>query len=322
MRDVMGSVSRVSGCDSGVTAIVVSYRPELQALLSLLRLLRPQVDRIVLVDNGSGDAVRDAMRREVTDVVFEPLWLDRNLGVASAQNLGIARALKLGAEYVILFDQDSLPKPDMVACLLREAERLQREGVALAAVGPRYVDARQNNPPPFIQIRWGRVLRQPCDHKSDVVEVAYLISSGCLIPANALERVGWMRDELFIDYVDIDWGLRARQCGLRSFGCCGALMHHQLGDQPIRRFGREFPARSPLRHYYMVRNGVWLYTRTSLPFGWKIADGVRLFLRFGFYVLFATPRAAHLGMMLKGVVHALRGRMGPLERSSSACSNV
>lgn len=321
MRDVMESASLASGCHVGVTAIVVSYHPELHALLTLLRLLHPQVDRIVLVDNGSGDAVRDSIRREVTDLGLESLWLDCNLGVASAQNLGIARALKFGAEYVILFDQDSLPESDMVARLLSEAERLQRQGVALAAVGPRYVDARQNNPPPFIRIRWGRVLRQSCDNNSDVVEVAYLISSGCLIPANALERVGWMREELFIDYVDIDWGLRAGQFGLRSFGCCGALMHHQLGDQPIRRFGREFPARSPLRHYYMVRNGIWLYTRTSLPFGWKIADGIRLVLKFGFYVLFATPRAGHLGMMLKGVVHALRGRMGPLERSRSACSN-
>ncbi len=295
-----------------IVAIVVAHHPERTVLTRLLRAAREQVDRVLVVDNGSGPEVR-SWCEAFGDPKVNFLFLDENLGVAAAQNRGIALARARGAGYVILFDQDSEPAPDLVARLLAVAEGKAASGVRVAAVGPRYVDERLDNPPPFIRVRGIRVVRAPCTSRNSAPEVDYLVASGSLVSMAALDAVGEMREELFVDYIDIEWGLRARSRGFRCFGACGASMRHDLGDTPIVVLGRRFPARSPLRHYYLVRNAVWMYRQAWLPLSWKIADGWRLVLKFGFYVVFARPRHRHCRMMSLGLWHGLLGRMGRLQ---------
>ena len=208
-------------------------------------------------------------------------------------------------------DHDSVPAPDMVAQLRAAAERLQAAGRRVAAVGPRYLDARQNNPPPFIRVHGLRLHRQPCTGPDTVNEVDYLIASGSLIPSAALSAVGPMAEALFIDYVDIEWGLRAGALGWQSFGVCAAAMSHDLGEQPIEFLGRSLPSHSPLRHYYHFRNAVWLYCHGRVPPRWKFVDAYRLVMRYVFYGLFAKPRSAHLINMSRGIIDGMLGRLGP-----------
>jgi len=297
---------------AGIHAVVVTYRPDLEKLEKLFASLLPQVAQVVVVDNGSTNSVIAWLQAYATSAPLEVFPLGDNKGIAAAQNVGIAHAKQQGADYVILFDHDSNPAPDMVAKLLAVAEAKAASGVAVAAVGPRYLDERQDNPPPFIQVVGLKVMRQPCACGDSVVDVSYLIASGCLIPMRALDVVGHMQEDLFIDFVDIEWGLRARSKGFLSFGACAALMDHDLGDEPIEFFGEKYPLHSPLRHYYHFRNAVWMYKQAWLPLHWKFADGWRLVLKYGFYTLLAKPRHQHWWMMTKGVWHALTGRMGRL----------
>jgi rhamnosyltransferase len=53
-----------------------------------------------------------------------------------------------------------------------------------------------------------------------------------------------------------------------------------------------------------------MYRQPWLPTHWKFADGWRLFLKYGFYTLFAKPRISHFRMMTLGILDGLRGRMG------------
>ena len=291
--------------------IVVTYQPQAAELHALLEALRPQLAKVFVIDNGSALDPAQAIGSEfLADPWCELIRLPSNRGVAAAQNAGIERARAAGAAFVVLFDQDSEPAPDMVARLLAVARSQAAAGVAVAGVGPRYVDARQNNPPPFIRIRGVSVERQACDPSRPVVEVDYLIASGCLIPMAALDAVGGMREDLFIDYVDIEWGLRAKMAGFQSFGVCDATMRHAIGEAPLELLGRKLPLHSPLRHYYHFRNAVRLYCEAGLPLNWKLADGWRLLLKYGVYSWFARPRHEHWWMMTLGIVHGIAGRMG------------
>jgi rhamnosyltransferase len=294
---------------SWIIGVIVSYQPSFASLDVLLSALQAQVDSIVLIDNGSSQDLKDWLHARNDDSIHG-ICLNENLGIAAAQNIGIKWAREQGATHVILSDQDSLPAPDMVATLLAAVESKSAKGIKVAAVGPRYLDSRQQNPPPFIQIRGLQLHRQPCDGISSIVPVDYLIASGCMFAMSTLDDVGLMSDRLFIDYVDIEWGLRAKQLGYQCYGVCGAKMKHDLGDAPIRFAGQTFPVRSPLRHYYMFRNAIWLYFHTSLPFNWKLVDGWRLLLKYGFYSLYAKPRLSHLKMMSLGIWHGLIGRLG------------
>lgn len=295
-----------------VVAIVVTYQPDLGALSALLTTLAMQVAQIVVVDNGSdADVIGCLAARH--DARVHGLRLGENLGVATAQNAGITWARECGARYVVLFDQDSEPAPDMVEHLVGAAEAMAAQGYAVAAVGPRHLDVRRGNPPPFIRVRGLRVERCSCTDPNAVIPVDYLISSGCLIPMAALDNVGSMTDELFIDYVDIEWCMRAKHRGYQSFGACAATMQHRIGEVPLTFCGRKFPLHSPLRHYYLFRNAVWMYRQKWPPLHWKLADGYRLLLKYGFYVLFTRSRLEHLYMMTLGIWHGLRGRSGSLD---------
>lgn len=294
-----------------IVAIIVTFNPKIEALESLLEIVSRGVERVVVVDNAS-DNTLDIERHSLS--CAELIKLDKNFGIATAQNIGINRAKQLGAASVILFDQDSLPAPDMISvlsCALIELSATNK----VAAVGPSYKDDRQNNPTPFIVVSGLRVIRQSCGRGVTHLPVSYVIASGSLISMATLEQVGLMKEELFIDYVDIEWGLRAQSLGFQTFGICEAKMQHDLGESPIKIFGKSLPTHSPLRHYYLFRNAVFLYKNADFPILWKIGDFYRLMLKFGFYTLFAKPRSKHLTMMTKGMWDGVRGKMGKYSRA-------
>jgi rhamnosyltransferase len=292
-----------------IIAVIVTYHPDFAVLKDLLDGLKPQVNSLVLVDNGSDAKLQNWLDQNHAQPSHS-IFLGANTGVATAQNVGIGWARQQGADYVVLFDQDSLPAHDMVHCLIEAVQAKQSTGCMVAAAGPRYLDERQDNPPPFIRVQGLRLLSQVCDETDSIVDVDYLISSGCLIPMSTLDAVGPMREGLFIDYVDIEWGLRARHQGFQSYGVCSAHMQHSLGDRPIEFFGKRIPSHSPLRHYYSFRNAVILYKEPWVPLNWKLVDGWRLCLKYVFYSLFAKPRTAHLRMMTLGVWHGLVRKIG------------
>jgi rhamnosyltransferase len=300
------------GAEAAVVAVIVTYHPDRSALDALLNALAPQVGAIVVVDNGSAGDLAGWLAPRIR-AGLRLLALGDNLGVALAQNRGMQLARELAADYVILFDQDSVPAADMVARLLAAAQALAAEPCRLAAVGPRYVDPRNPTRRCFPRMVGWRFRLLGCEAGQGAqkwVETDALISSGTLIPLPVLEVVGAMDEALFIDQVDLEWGLRAKQAGYRSFGVCDAVLHHSLGDAPIQFLDRAIMHHSPLRHYYIFRNATRLLFKHYVPLGWKLMFVRMMVLRFGFYSLFVSPRGAYAKAMLRGVVDGLRHRGG------------
>lgn len=292
-----------------VVAIIVTYQPDTGALDLLIDSIADQVHGIVIADNSPdmGDIAHRYAARPITY-----LSMRTNIGIAAAQNTGIAHARTCGASHVILFDQDSRATTHMVQTLLASS----RERPDTGSAGPRYVDERQDNPPPFIRIEGWRLHRCQCSANA-TVPVDYLIASGCLIPMSVVDVVGNMREDLFIDYVDIEWGLRARRHGYQSYGVCAANMAHSLGDTPIQFMGKNIPLHSPLRHYYHFRNAVLLYKEPWIPLNWKCVDGWRLCLKYVFYSLFAVPQLTHWRMMTLGIWHGIIGKTGKYVKTNA-----
>lgn len=293
-----------------LAAVIVSFHPHLGSLEKMLAALRPDVQTLILVDNGSGPDVRQWAATQER-LYFLPLH--ENKGLATAQNEGLRYAKTKGADYVILFDQDSLPPSNMVRVLLKELQEKEAEGVKVAAIGPHYQDARQGEASTFTRFR-GLWRERPLPGKEgDVIPVDYVVSSGCLMPMKTIEAVGGLRDELFIDYVDIEWCLRAAHKGYCSFGSFSVILPHCLGDAPASFLGKSVTQHSPLRHYYLARNRVWLYRQRWVPFHIKLVDGFLLGLRYAFHSLLTPPRKQHFLLMTKGIRDGLYGKMGRYE---------
>jgi rhamnosyltransferase len=297
-----------------IVAVVVTYHPEFETLSALLNALKPQVNYVVVVDNGSDGNFAgwfDRFRSQAVHGIF----LGSNIGVAAAQNAGVDWARQQKADCAVLFDQDSLPAPDMVRRLAEVIQAKQEQGCRVAAVGPKYIDERNPEHPSFVRLAGLGAETPRCETPGDSVLTDFVISSGALVPLTTLDEVGGMMDCLFIDQVDIEWGLRAKSFGYQSYGVCAATMRHSLGENPISFMGRKILHHGPLRHYYIFRNAVWLLFKPYIPLGWKLLFIRMLVLRLGFYVLKGSTRFSHIKMMTLGIWHGLLGRMGPFKES-------
>ena len=289
-------------------AVIVTHFPNQHKLTNLVRKSANQLELVLVVDNGSTTPIEtwlEGMGRTVTLIK-----LGDNLGIARAQNVGIDRARGFGFDYVVLFDQDSDPELDTLLNLTNALTGLLKKHKQVACVGPHYVDKRQNSPTPFIRVEGLSLVRKSCSSQTDIVPVDHLIASGSVIPLKTLDVVGGMKEELFIDYVDLEWCERAMFMGYQAYGVCAAKMEHALGDDPISFLGVAYPARSSLRHYYMFRNAIWMYRQGYVRWNWKVVDGLRLLRKYVFYTLFAERRHVHFWMMTKGIWHGLIGKMG------------
>lgn len=291
---------------STIVAVVVTHQPDLLRLAMQLASLQRQVQAIVLVDNGSNLDVRASVPPSAGCPVHV-LALGKNLGIACAQNHGIAWARAQKASHVLFMDHDSQPAAHMVQTLL---QALQQHPDA-AAAGPWYADSRRHTEStPFVRIEGFRRRKLPCTVPNAVLSVDHLIASGCLIPVAVLDQVGLMREDFFIDFVDVEWCLRARHAGYQIYGVCAAHLEHSLGENPIRFLGREYLSHSPWRHYFHVRNALLLYREPWVPLSWKVVSAWRLVLKAGFHVLVTAPRLQHLRQMAHGALHGLSGHAG------------
>ncbi len=290
----------------------MTFHPDAARLARAVQALQQQGCSIVLVDNGGNVDPRD-VGADGAIPYFQRM--ERNVGIGAALNAGIAIARTIGATHVLLMDQDSVPRPGMLTRLLAHASALNRRGVRLAAIGPRFADATSGRLSQHVRFARWHVGRIECGASEDAVEVDYLISSGSLIELKTVDLVGQMDETLFIDHVDTEWILRARALGLRAYGACDACMEHELGEFRRRIWllrWRDTPIHKPFRYYYIFRNSLALYRRSYMPRAWIRVDAVRLLQILVYMSLFHPQRWQFLRMALRGIRDAIAGREGPL----------
>ena len=261
-----------------IITVVVTYLPDIEVLRALLDALRPQTDAVIVVDNTpEPDRRVETLSESLHDRAPRLIRLGENQGISRALNLGIEAALASGATHVLLSDQDSRPAPDMVDQLVRAHDTLTAAGRRVGALGPTYTDRHTGITFPFQVEVPGKFFygHQRTDARHPYVEAITLITSGTLIPAPVLRVVGTMREDFFIDHVDIEWCHRARAAGYALFGVGAAVMYHRMGEHALRvwYFGwRQESAYSPLRVYYRIRNFVALLRLPFIPWRWKVRN--------------------------------------------------
>ncbi len=259
-------------------AIVVSYEPNITALLKLLGQLNRETSFIV-IDNGSPNIESLIESITVYDRCKELIKLPENEGLAKGLNRGIRWAQENGFEYVFLFDQDSSLCDLFVSRMIsayKEASEYSKKGIA--AVGPRIINPQSMRQTPFKL--FNRIVMRS-DRKYPGTKTHYiadfLITSGSLIVLKYLAEIGEMKENYFIDNVDLEWCFRAKHKGFDLIGTDDAVLYHAIGERsthPLVRAGI-VAQHNPSRTYYSSRNRTHLYGVNYSPIGWKLRDIVR-----------------------------------------------
>ena len=140
----------------------------------------------------------------------------------------------------------------------------------------------------------------------------YIISSGSLIKTEIFKICGLMDEQLFIDFVDIEWGLRDKKKGYYSFMACDVYMDHTIGDTSVKLpvLNKFINIHSNFRKYFIVRNAIYLIFYSELPINWKF---IQVF-KTNFYMLSilvaSKERKSILKTFFKGILDGIFRKMG------------
>ncbi len=290
-------------------AVVVIYHPPAdlpERIVSLLKI----VTLVSIVDN-TPCPISTTIPTYLATILPNPqityLALRQNRGVAIALNCAVAHAkaareVDSDIQWLVMLDQDSDPPTsflaDLASLLASAHDRDQ-----LALIGINYQDTsgtRQTAHP----IRPG------------LTPAKAVITSGSLLRLDAATEVGPFSDDYFIDEVDHEYALRLRRAGFHVALASSVLMPHNLGAMrrihlPSFTFG--VSNHPPTRRYYMARNRIAL-TKTYLFFDPAfVLTRLALTLWESLIVLFfEKQKISKLAHTLKGIIHGILGRMGPL----------
>lgn len=277
-------------------AVLPVFSPD-RSLLAHVRAIREQVAGVVVVDDHGPDPDEDVFAALVDEGVQLYRQPD-NLGIAAALNRGIVAAFDHGAEAVVLFDQDSVPPAGMVAALRRAIEQARAAGVNASYAVPEF---------------WSETRQVMATDPAGVLLAREPIQSGTYLPRSSWEHLGPLRDDLFIDLVDVEYALRAEAAGMPPVAAPGTRLGHRLGAAYRRPWWAGGFARSPLpaqvtlstpfRYYYRVRNRRVVNRAYGSRFRRRLAvASVVETLHLVEVIAFARPRSR----MLRAVLRAWR----------------
>lgn len=282
-----------------VLAIVVTYHPDEQ-FPERLKVIARQVSAVLIVDNHSHENEIAMLRTAATGLRVELELNQENVGVATALNIGIHYALAHKYTWALLFDQDTIPGPNLLAGLERAYEAFPvKEKVAV--VGANYIDAGT-----------GRPRKGPKNNKDLWIERHTVITSGSLVSLDAYKALGPFRDEYFIDSVDLEYCLRARSRGYRVIMTRDTLMVHDVGRTVLHQLAWKKTGtsnHSQLRRYYIMRNQIDMTKRYlwKEP-AWVLASLWTLVKSLALICIFEEGRLEKLRYTAIGLSDGLRSR--------------
>ena len=286
-----------------VAAIIVSYNPD-SNLFDSINLLLNQVEKVIIVDNGSKEKYVKYIK-SINEDKIEIILNKENLGVATALNIGVRKALENGYEWILTMDQDSKASPDMVKKMFNVYNSINREERKdILSIFPNFVDERI----------------QSIEENSNMNSYEYVdadITSGNLLRKEVFEKVGFFDDSLFIDLVDTDFCMRLNEKGIKMIKIRDAVLYHSLGEsKTIKGILGSFNTsnHSALRRYYMTRNRFYIWEKYKGLNSFTLNRDKKLFKKeFVKIILGEKDKVNKIKMVLRGYKDYKKGIRGKLK---------
>ena len=282
-------------------AVTVTFHPSARMVQHLQKVL-PQVQKMVIVDNGSRNEERVMLREAAEASGFQLIENAENLGIAEALNQGVRFAKEHGYSWVLLLDQDSCLNEGFVERMVETwAAHPQKHRVA--AIHPRYVDPKTG-------------LQSPVRRADDGGPITSM-TSGALMPIWVFDKIGEFASEYFIDCVDTEYCFRIRAAGYLLVDSAQAELTHATGNSELCRilgFSFRPTHHSTVRRYYMSRNRIMVFRKYLSIFPRWALVSMYDSLRDTVKCLLGEPnRSIKLRRIVLGTWDGLTGRMGKRE---------
>nr|WP_235526667.1 glycosyltransferase family 2 protein [Nostoc piscinale] len=268
-----------------------------------------------MVDNSIQQPLLHLANQENIIVKFHP----ENIGIGAGLTLAIKWAIEEDYDFLWAFDQDSVAHKDCLIRLISTYKTLTKSDYLIGILAPAAFDQRSNKSVDGAIFDQYRFLAYKPLSEEQYYECDSPITSGSLIVLNAAKKISYPRADLFIDGVDLDYGLRLKQQGFHNLIVPQAIMYHNFGN-PIKinflQKERYIQKYSALRHYYICRNHTYLETRYAQGYYrltsvlWRIKYMLSTMFWIMFYDLNLEHKYLKLWACLLGTYHGLKGKLG------------
>lgn len=219
-----------------LAAVLVFYKPNNENINNFKNYL-DAIDKLYIIDNSD-----DNIERVKSTPKIEYIKLNENKGIAFALNEGAKKAIKDNYKYLLTMDQDSKITSRIIQEMCDFLKNTSIKNIGLIS--------------PFHDIK--TLEEKPTKKIEERLEV---MTSGNIIDLSAYQKINGFKDWLFIDGVDIEYGMNLNKNGYKVIRLNYIKMPHELGNAKIYNvFGKKVLCsnHNAIRRYYMIRNTLYI----------------------------------------------------------------
>ncbi|MBP3040665.1 glycosyltransferase family 2 protein, partial [Bacillaceae bacterium Marseille-Q3522] len=205
-----------------VASIMVTYNPE-SDISSNVKSISQSCRHLLIIDNGSNQAAMKNLQHIQNIDNITIIYNDKNMGLRYALNQGIHFIIEtqglMDVEWIATFDQDSCIQSNFFSTMLETYHSaVNNVKNAAAILAPNW----------FEEKLYAKKQLQKTELK-ELREQKTVITSGSLVKKSVFQKIGLFEEEYFIDFLDIEFCLRARSYGYKIYLIPNVTMLHHLG---------------------------------------------------------------------------------------------
>lgn len=254
-----------------ISSIIVLYNPDVALLTRNITSIGPQVDFIILIDNGSETfrlSQLDFSENKLDKNKILYYRYEKNMGIAFALNRGVEISKKQKCEWTITLDQDSIVPRNIISEYRKVVKSESNCGIVTCKIN--FNDTRTDNV------------------SNEIFEVSRAITSASFVNIAACYKVGGFDEAMFIDGVDYEYCYRLKMNGYKIIRTGKVTLDHELGDMKVKSFlwkKVSVENHNAFRVYYISRNYIYCKRKYAHYYSWGtcMSNEVKLLLKVFFY---------------------------------------
>lgn len=229
-----------------ILGVVILYNPNFQDLVANINQYLGSISNLIIWQNS---VISENETREILSGVVEPekisfLGNGKNVGIGVALNEVVHFAECSDFRYLLTMDQDSYFVDFDI--FLREIYEIGNESTKI--FGPITINVVTNEP----AVVSSEFRYLSCD---------FVITSGAIYDLNLFAKVGYFKEDYFIDAIDEEICYRAYKKGFNTVKVSAGKLYQHFGDyKKVKFYCLELSSSnySATRYFYIVRNHIWL----------------------------------------------------------------
>ncbi|MFH1194498.1 MAG: glycosyltransferase family 2 protein [bacterium] len=277
-----------------IAGVVVIYNPDERVLLNIESYIS-YLRALYIIDNSDNqnNFIIDYFPKEGKVHYIHNF---SNIGIASALNIAIKKAVDGNFQFLLTMDHDSVFEENSLNGLIEKISGDHLVGI----YSPFHKNKYFTKPP---------TSREP-------EEVTDVMTSGNLLNLDAVKKIGLFREDYFIDYVDIEFCLRLRKNGYKILRVNDSFLKHNEGNIEEKLFfGKNIYLfnHNPLRWYYKIRNYFYLKREYMNLFPeYFLTENKNIRNNIIKVIFFEKQKLIKIRMMIKGYLHYKSNIFGKL----------